>query len=75
MEIPLAIIGSNNRPAILRVQSEERAQEVTTICASHGIQFILGIEPDKPENIFDLKKAIKLLPKSIPEEKSQKILN
>lgn len=58
----MAVVGSKARPAILRVQSEERAQEVTTICAGYGIQFILGIESNKPENLFDLKKAIKALP-------------
>lgn len=63
----MAVLGSKARPAILRVRSEERAQEVTSICSVHGIQFILGIEPDKPENIFDLRKAIKAIPPKLPE--------
>lgn len=67
----VAVLGSKSRPAILRVQSEERAQEVTALCSSLGIQFILGIESDKPENIFDLKKAIKYLPKALPEKSAK----
>ena len=64
----MAVLGTKARPAILRVRSEERAQEVTTICAAHGIQFVLGIESDKPENIFDLKKVMKALPPKLLQQ-------
>ena len=62
----MAILGSKARPVIVRVQNEERAQEVSNICFAHGIQFIVGIESDKVENIFDLKKALKALPPTLP---------
>ena len=44
---------------MVRVQTESRAKEVASIFAEHGWQFILGIEPDKPENISDLKRLLK----------------
>ncbi len=62
----MAQLGSKARPIICRVQDESRAAEVQSICAEHGFQFIIGLEPDKPENLFDLKKALKSLPTHIP---------
>jgi hypothetical protein len=55
----MAQLGSKQRPAIVRVPTEARAQEVASIFAEYGWQFILGIEPDKPENISDLKRLLK----------------
>lgn len=63
----MATIGSKTRPIILRVQDEARAEEVSMICDAHGFQFIVGIEPDKPENLFDLKKALKSVPSKSPK--------
>ena len=55
----MATLGTKQRPAIVRVQTEARAQEVAALCAEHGWQFILGIEPGKPENIADLTRLLK----------------
>jgi hypothetical protein len=63
----MAQLGSKQRPAIVRVQTEARAQEVASIFAEYGWQFILGIEPDKPENISDLKRLLKS--KQVPKAK------
>ncbi len=52
----MAKLGSEKKPAIVRVQTEERAQEIAQLCEQHGWKFIVGIEPDKPEDITDLKK-------------------
>jgi len=53
----VARIGTEKRPAVLRVQTERRAQEVANICGSNGIHFIIGLEPDKPEDVSDMDRA------------------
>jgi hypothetical protein len=55
----MAKLGTKQRPAIVRVRTEARAKEVVSVFNEHGWQFILGIEPDKPENISDLKRLLK----------------
>jgi len=55
----MAKLGTKQRPAIVRVQTEARAQEVASVFAEHGWQFIIGVEPDKPENIADLTRLLK----------------
>ena len=50
--------GSDKKPLILRVQTEERAMEVSSICDQYGWKFIVGIEPDKPEDITDLDRLL-----------------
>jgi hypothetical protein len=41
--------GTKQHPAVVRVRTEERAHEVLVLCEEHGIQVIVGIEPDKTE--------------------------
>lgn len=55
----MAKIGTKKRPAIVRVETEARAGEIMKICESHGWQVIIGIEPDKPEDISDVRKLMK----------------
>jgi SWIM/SEC-C metal-binding protein len=47
--------GTHKKPAVARVGTEARAQEILQICDQNGWQVIVGIEPDKPENISDVK--------------------
>lgn len=54
----MAKLGSKKRPAIVHVQDEARAQEIASIFNEHAWQFILGIEPDKPEDISDLERLL-----------------
>ena len=54
----MAKLGTKKRPAIVRVQNEKRAKEIGSIFGKNGWQFILGIEPDKPEDISDLEKLL-----------------
>lgn len=54
----MAKLGTNKKPAIVHVQTEERAMQVSSIFEENGWQFILGIEPDKPEDISDLEKLL-----------------
>lgn len=54
----MPLLGTRKHPAILRVPSTERAREVAAIGDAHGLHYILGVEPDKPEDISDLERAI-----------------
>ncbi len=54
----MAKLGTKKRPAIVHVQTEARAGEIMEICESHGWQVIVGIEPDKPEDISDIQKLV-----------------
>jgi hypothetical protein len=55
----MAKLGTKQRPAIVRVRTEARAKEIVSIFNEHDWHFILGVEPDKPENISDLKRLLK----------------
>ncbi len=50
-----AKLGTEKMPAVVSVQTEERLKEVTSIFEEHEWRFIIGLEPDKPENISDLE--------------------
>jgi SWIM/SEC-C metal-binding protein len=49
-----ARLGTEKRPAVVRVQTEERMREVAAIFEENGWRFTIGLEPDKPEDITDL---------------------
>ena len=51
----MAKLGTHKNPAVVRVGTEARAQEIIRICNENGWQVIVGIEPDEPENISDVK--------------------
>jgi len=55
-ETGMAKLGTKKRPAIVHVQTEARAAEIIDECNSKGWQVVIGIEPDKPENIADVNK-------------------
>jgi SWIM/SEC-C metal-binding protein len=54
----MAKLGSEKRPIIARVHSDEKAEYVATTCAAHGWHYIIGFELDKPEDISDLENAL-----------------
>ena len=54
----MAKVGTEKKPIIVRVQTEERGQYVAQQCKEHGWHFIIGLEPGKPEDISDLEKAL-----------------
>ena len=54
----MARLGSEKRPAVVRVQTQERSAEIATICGEHGWHYIIGVEPDKPEDIADTEKLL-----------------
>jgi SWIM/SEC-C metal-binding protein len=51
-------LGSKKRPVVARVHSEEKAQYVAETCDQNGWHYIIGFEPDKPEDISDLEKLL-----------------
>ncbi|MFC1512206.1 PBPRA1643 family SWIM/SEC-C metal-binding motif protein [Candidatus Latescibacterota bacterium] len=50
-----AKLGTKKRPAVVNVQTEERLKEVTSKFEEKGWKYTIKLEPDKPENITDLK--------------------
>lgn len=51
-------LGSDKKPAIARVRTMERAEEITSLCNERGWEVIVGIEPDKPEDISDVERLL-----------------
>lgn len=60
--------GSEQRPIILKVKTEERAEQVARVCDHYGWHYIMGME--FKEDITDLKKALKerLTPANVYED-------
>lgn len=54
----MAELGSKKRPAVIRVQSMEKAEEIIALCNERGWKVIVGIEPDKPEDLFDVERLL-----------------
>jgi len=51
-------LGSEKQPAVARVKSQKRAEEILSICSRHGWKVIVGIEPNKPEDISDVERLL-----------------
>jgi SWIM/SEC-C metal-binding protein len=54
----VARIGTEKHPAVARVQTEARMKQVMALCRQNNIHFIIGLEPDKPEDITDIERAL-----------------
>ncbi len=54
----MAKLGSEKRPIIVRVHTDEKARYVAEKCSENGWHYIIGFEPDKPEDISDLEKLL-----------------
>ena len=54
----MAKLGSKKRPIVVRVHTDKKARYVAETCAKHGWYYIIGFEPDKPEDISDLEKLL-----------------
>lgn len=54
----MAKLGSEKRPAVVSVQTNEKAQEIMAICNEHNWEVVAGIEPDKPEDISDVERLL-----------------
>jgi len=51
-------LGSNKHPAMVRVKTQARAEEILSLCNQHGWQVIVGIEPDQPEDMADVERLL-----------------
>ncbi len=49
-------LGSKERPAIVKVKTEERAHEIIALCNSRSWQVIVGFEDE--EDISDIEKLL-----------------
>jgi len=61
--------GTEKRPAVVHVQTEKRMKEVVSIFEEHGWKYIIGLEPDKPEDIVDLERLLNPSKPKIAEQK------
>jgi SWIM/SEC-C metal-binding protein len=65
----VARIGTKKYPAVVRVATEERARQILDLCNQHGIQVIVGIEPDQREDISDVEHILRR-PESVKAAKT-----
>lgn len=56
----MAKLGTKQKPAVVRVQTQERASEILKKCNENGWQVIVGIETDNEEDISDVNKLLGL---------------
>ena len=54
----MASIGTRTKPAIVRVQSTERARQVLEFCEDNEVVVMVGVEPDKSEDLTDIERAL-----------------
>ena len=55
----VARLGSHKRPAVVRVQSTEKAGEIVGFAQERGWKVIVGVEPDQVEDLSDLRKLMR----------------
>jgi len=51
-------LGTRKHPAIVRVQTAQRAEQVVALCNQHAIECIVGVEPDQTEDLTDIERAL-----------------
>ena len=54
----MARLGSHKRPALVRVQSTEKAEEIVDLAQECGWKVIVGVEPDQIEDLSDIRKLM-----------------
>lgn len=54
----MAKLGSKKRPAVVRVQTFDRAEDVLAFCTQQGWKVIVGVEPDHAEDVADVEKLV-----------------
>jgi SWIM/SEC-C metal-binding protein len=54
----VARLGSDKRPAVVRVRTTTRADEILSMCEEHGLKIIIALEPDEPEDISDVETLL-----------------
>ena len=51
-------LGTEMKPAVVRVQTEERLKEVQALFEEHAWEYKIEVEADKPEDINDLNQLL-----------------
>jgi len=54
----MAKLGTRKRPAGVRVQTLDRAEDVLALCSERGWEVIVGVEPDRAEDVADVEKLL-----------------
>ena len=54
----MARLGSHKRPAVVRVQSTEKTEEIVGFAQERGWKVIVAVEPDQIEDLSDLRKLV-----------------
>ena len=54
----MAKLGSKKRPAVIRVRTVARAEEIVAYCDERGWKVIVGVEPAETEDVSDFEKLI-----------------
>ena len=55
----MAKLGTSKRPAVVRVQSVERAESIVSLCDERRWKVIVGVEPGEPEDTSDLEQLLR----------------
>jgi len=50
----MAKLGSDKRPAVVRVQTMPKGEQIVALCERHHWKVIVGIEPNQPEDLSDI---------------------
>ena len=57
----MAKLGSDKRPAVVRVQTMPKGEEIVALCEKQHWKVIVGIEPDQPEDLSDIDLLLRAL--------------
>ncbi len=64
-----ARLGTEMKPAVVNVQTEERLKEVASIFEENGWKYTIELEPEKPEDTTDLERLLNPTKPKIAEKK------
>jgi SWIM/SEC-C metal-binding protein len=51
-------LGTSKKPAVVRVRTRARAEEILAICDRQGWKVIVGLEADQDEDISDVERLL-----------------
>ena len=64
-----AKLGTKKNPAVVRVQTEERMEQIAQQFQEKGWIFTMSLEPDEPEDITDLEILLNPATQKIADKK------
>jgi hypothetical protein len=51
-------LGTAKKPAVVRVPTQARAEEILAVCDRHGWKVIVGVEPDQDEEVSEVDRLL-----------------